>query len=216
MKIIAFGDIHMEYQGAQAIPGLGEADLVIITGDLTNFGHADDARKVLDGLGLDKERLLALHGNLDHASVADLLAEMGVHLHGRGRIIGEVGFFGIGGSNLTPFNTPSEHTEEEISSLLEQGFQEVKEAPVKVMVSHAPPKDTQCDVIAGGVHVGSEAVRRFIEEKQPAFCLTGHIHEAKATDRIGETVILNPGMLKDGGWILCTKGAAGWQAELKG
>ncbi len=216
MKIVAFGDIHMDYRLAASIPDLKEADLVIITGDLTNFGHDRDAREVLEGLSVDANRLLALHGNLDHSSVASLLHEMGVHLHGRGRIVGDMGFFGLGGSNITPFNTPSEHSEEEIMELLEKGYNEVADAGVKIMVSHTPPLNTACDVISAGAHVGSPAVRQFIEEKQPAFCFTGHIHEAKGVDRIGETLVLNPGMVKDGGWIWCTLGPNGWQAEIRG
>jgi Icc-related predicted phosphoesterase len=49
--------------------------------------------------------------------------------------------------------------------------------------------------------VGSIAVRTFIEEKQPLLCVTGHIHESKGQDYIGRTLVLNPGMMKDGGYI---------------
>jgi Icc-related predicted phosphoesterase len=46
------------------------------------------------------------------------------------------------------------------------------------------------------VHVGSIAIRRFIEERQPLVTLHGHIHEsARLTgqwrDRIGRTHIFN-------------------------
>jgi uncharacterized protein len=46
------------------------------------------------------------------------------------------------------------------------------------------------------VHVGSIAVRRFIEARQPSVTLHGHIHEsARLTgawqDRIGRTVLLS-------------------------
>ncbi len=216
MKICAFGDIHMEYGAAAAVAGISQADLVIITGDLTNFGHRRDAQQVLDNIGVEKERLLALHGNLDHPDVAQLLEEFGIDLHGKGIIRGEVGIFGVGGSNITPFNTPSEYSEEEIARILEQGYAQVEAAPIKIMVSHTPPVDTACDRISSGAHVGSEAVRRFIEEKRPALCLTGHIHEAKAVDRIGDTLVINPGMVKDGGWILCQPKDGGWTGELMG
>ncbi|EKD35075.1 MAG: hypothetical protein ACD_75C02066G0001, partial [uncultured bacterium] len=35
MKIIVFGDIHMATGEARRIPGIAEADLVILNGDLT-------------------------------------------------------------------------------------------------------------------------------------------------------------------------------------
>jgi Icc-related predicted phosphoesterase len=71
---------------------------------------------------------------------------------------------------------------------------------------HAPPYDTALDRAALDgrvvehvpldVHVGSIAVRRFIETRQPAVTLHGHIHEsARLTgawqDRLGRTVLLS-------------------------
>jgi Icc-related predicted phosphoesterase len=67
-----------------------------------------------------------------------------------------------------------------------------------VWVSHGPPRDTRCDVLNGGAHVGSRALRRFVEEHQPPLVLSGHIHESARVsgsyhDRIGRTVVVNPG-----------------------
>jgi Icc-related predicted phosphoesterase len=67
-----------------------------------------------------------------------------------------------------------------------------------VWVSHGPPRDTRCDVLSGGAHVGSRALRRFVEEHQPPLLLSGHIHESARVsgsyhDRIGRTVVVNPG-----------------------
>lgn len=67
-----------------------------------------------------------------------------------------------------------------------------------VVVSHSPPRDTNCDVTAGRVHVGSRALRRFIERHQPPLVLSGHIHESPRMsgshrDAIGHTVVVNPG-----------------------
>ena len=85
--------------------------------------------------------------------------------------------------------------------LLEQGYNQVKTAPQHILVSHTPPLKTKADSIGSGIHVGSKAVRTFIENHQPAYCLCGHIHEARSCDRIGKTRIINPGMIRDGGWI---------------
>lgn len=67
-----------------------------------------------------------------------------------------------------------------------------------VFVLHSPPRDTHCDVIGAGHHVGSRAIRRFIEAHQPPLVLSGHIHESPRMtsawrDRIGRTVVVNPG-----------------------
>jgi len=201
MYIIAFGDIHMEYAGVENITGLSKADLVIITGDFTNFGGKKEASTVLDVIRRINPKIYAVPGNMDKASVGDYLDELGINTHGKGLVVGELGIFGVGGSNLTPFNTPTEFSEEELGDIVNRAYQYVTQAPIKVLVSHTPPFNTATDLIGSGVHVGSTAIRKFIEEKQPDFCLTGHIHESRGKDRIGHTLILNPGMLKDPGWI---------------
>ena len=75
-----------------------------------------------------------------------------------------------------------------------------------VFLFHTPPYDTPLDraaldgktfeQVALDVHVGSIAVRRFIEERQPLLTLHGHIHEsARLTGewkiRLGRTVCIN-------------------------
>jgi uncharacterized protein len=67
-----------------------------------------------------------------------------------------------------------------------------------MLVTHAPPSDTKLDVIHNKAHVGSKAIRRFIEEEQPVLALSGHIHESSEIsgsyqDRIGSTICMNPG-----------------------
>jgi len=215
MRIIAFGDIHMDYEKASSIPEIEKADLVIVTGDFTNYGGREDAAKVLEGLKKLNQNILALMGNLDNPSVHDFLVEEGISIHGKGVKMGDVGIFGVGGSNITPFDTPTEFTEEELKKIVEQAHSDVADQPVKILVSHTPPLNTVTDKISSGANVGSSAIREFIESEQPDFCLTGHIHEAKGVDKIGKTLILNPGMLTDPGWIEVWKDESGqWQAKL--
>jgi len=204
LRIIAFGDVHMELGNVGNIPGIETADYIIITGDITNYGPREDAKKVLDRLLAINSNVLGLHGNLDQPEVGTYLEDLGLSLHGRGRVINGIGMIGLGGSNFTPFNTPSEFSETELAGLLTQGYAQIVGTRQIILVSHTPPLQTKTDRIASGAHVGSKAVRQFIEQKQPALCLTGHIHESKAVDRIGNTVILNPGMIKNGGYIEVT------------
>jgi predicted phosphodiesterase len=65
LRIIGFGDVHMEVGNAQNIPGIREADFVILTGDITNYGSREDAKKILDQIMAVNSNVLALHGNLD-------------------------------------------------------------------------------------------------------------------------------------------------------
>jgi Icc-related predicted phosphoesterase len=65
-------------------------------------------------------------------------------------------------------------------------------------VMHAPPSETRCDVLFNRRHIGSRAIRRWIERHQPLLTLHGHIHESPEQsgacfDRIGATLVVNPG-----------------------
>jgi len=67
-----------------------------------------------------------------------------------------------------------------------------------VFVLHSPPHGTRCDMIGARAHVGSRAIRAFIERHQPPLVLGGHIHESPRIssayrDTIGATVAVNPG-----------------------
>jgi Icc-related predicted phosphoesterase len=194
---------------------LRDTDLIIISGDLTNFGGSDDAAKVIADArralapvpataeATDAaKRVLALSGNLDQREVIPFLEREGVALHGRGMVIDGLAIFGCGGSNITPFNTPTEFTEEELTAALERGYRQVEGRRPLLMVCHTPPYDTKCDRIVSGKPVGSPAVRRFIEEVKPEVCITGHIHESAGVDRIGPTTVLNAGPFKGGGYIV--------------
>lgn len=203
MKIISFGDVHMATRNlARMGEAMRDTDLVIVSGDLTNFGGSADASKVIDEVRAACARVLALPGNLDRADVIPLLERAGVALHGRGTVIEGVGIFGCGGSNITPFKTPLELSEEEIYATLMRGYAEVRDVRPLLMVCHTPPFETRCDRIVGGRAVGSTAARRFIEEFRPDLCISGHIHEAAGVDAIGPTTIVNAGPFKDGGYIV--------------
>ncbi|MEW6328368.1 MAG: metallophosphoesterase [Thermodesulfobacteriota bacterium] len=208
MRIIAFGDIHERTENIEKIRDLSLADCVIITGDLTNVGGIDKARVVLENIRRYNSKVYAQAGNFDQRTVQNYLTELEINLHANGFLLENIGIFGVGGSNYTPFNTPIEYSEEEIKNFIYQGHEKVKDAALKIFVTHAPPFKTTVDVVTGGRHVGSKAVRSFIEEHQPQVCITGHIHEAAGRDTIGQTMIINPGMLKNGGYVeILTEGA---------
>ena len=70
--------------------------------------------------------------------------------------------------------------------------------PKTVYVIHCPPNDTNLDIILSGKHVGSMAVRNFIDENQPYLTLHGHIHETVSMSKnfrhnLGNTISLASG-----------------------
>lgn len=67
-----------------------------------------------------------------------------------------------------------------------------------VYVIHAPPFNTKLDIITLGTHVGSKAIRQFIEKEHPLLTLHGHIHESPKMsgswkDKIGKIICINVG-----------------------
>ena len=118
---------------------------------------------------------------------------LGVSINACGRVIGDVGFFGVSAAPVSVLRTPNEITEEEIMRRAEQGWTDVAACRQTVFVPHAPPAGTALDRLRDGRHVGSTAVREFIERRAPDLVVCGHIHEARGTDRIGSTLIANCG-----------------------
>ncbi len=199
MKIISFGDIHEDTSNLIKIkPELETADVIVLSGDLTNCHGKAETKKVLDAVKKYNKHLLVQYGNMDIPEVDRYLSAEGINLHGNGYLFGDIGIFGCGGSSPTPFHTPSEISEADIGRFLTHGFNKVQGATWKIMVCHTPPKDTATDIIRNGMHVGSQTVRDFVLKHKPHVCITGHIHESRARDTVGDTIILNAGMFRDG------------------
>lgn len=195
------------------IPDIKKADLVVLNGDLTNYGGVKEVRQVLNHAMELNPNILAHFGNLDKVEINSYLEDLGINLHGQARLVGDsICIVGIGGSNYTPFLTPAEFSEADIAATAEAAYREgldyvrlaeplhKKKIPI-LLVSHTPPHNTRLDRIHNGKHVGSTAIRRLIEKYQPALSVVGHIHEAKGEDTIKDSPIINPGMLRDGGWV---------------
>ncbi len=191
MNILAISDIHgrINYE-KKTVDVLSSAELIVISGDITNFGGKREALAVLDTIRQFNSNILAVPGNCDQFEVIDLLKSEGISLHGEIKEFNGLTFFGIGGSGHTPFNTPQEYSDEEIEQILEKYK---RNGDIQVLVSHAPPINTKVDKTLMGVPAGSKLVRDFIEKNQPDLCLCGHIHEARNIDNIGKTILVNPG-----------------------
>ncbi len=201
-SFIGVGDIHDDAGALSRIPGIEDAAGVIISGDLTIRGGISQAKRVIDAISSRNPRIYAQIGNMDYAEVQDYLDGNGMGIHARGRRLAPgVGIMGAGWSTPTPFGTPSEVSDAVLAAWLDQAYAEVKDYPAVIAVIHAPPLNTKTDRTGSGVHVGSAAVRAFLERVQPDVCLTGHIHESRAEDRIGKTVVINPGALAGGGYV---------------
>ncbi|HZQ03162.1 MAG TPA: metallophosphoesterase family protein [Gaiellaceae bacterium] len=194
MRLAYVVDVHGRFDAVpRAVAELGVVDALVVGGDITSGGTPDDAEHAIESWRSLAPLLLAVAGNMDSAAIDARLAELGVALDGRGVVVGDVGVFGVSAAPHSPLRTPYELAEEELAVRIERGYAEVDGARLKVFCPHAPPFGTTCDRLRSGEHVGSRAVRTFVEREQPDVVLCGHIHEARGRDEIGGSVVVNPG-----------------------
>jgi Icc-related predicted phosphoesterase len=193
MKILIFSDIHNSASALEEIVAQ-PADLYIDAGDLANFQKGlDKCGAILSPL---RERLWALPGNHEsHDDMKAVCSKFGfIDFHHQMRTLnssnGVTHWAGLGYSNITPFKTPGEYTEEQIGKAL-AAFEGHKSL---YLVIHVPPYGTKLDEYAPGKHAGSTALRAWVERVQPVYLFCGHIHEtAGFTDTIGATKCVNVG-----------------------
>ncbi len=216
VRLVCFGDIHMALRAIERLaPALRAADVAVLTGDITNFGDPPDAFRVVDAVRHFCPNVLAVTGNLDMPWVIDAFRDAGISLHGEGRRFGDLGIFGCGGSNITPMDTPTELEESEIAAVLARAHAAVADAPRRLMICHTPPFATRLDRLMNGTPVGSPSVRAFIEAYAPDVAVVGHIHEGRGVERLGRTLVLNAGALRDGGYIVVDDDGVAVTAELR-
>jgi Icc-related predicted phosphoesterase len=150
-------------------------------------------------------------GNDDAPRLADVLRSANRSTYAEDGIVELPGGFemaSFGYSTPTPWNTPRELTEEELAPRLTELLDRLRDPARAIVNLHCPPAGTHLDqaakldadlrpvVDASGLvmaSVGSTAVRDAIERYQPMLGLHGHVHESPGTERLGDTLCINPG-----------------------
>ncbi len=189
MKLLAVADIHgAQYRLNILLEQIVKyrPDLVVLCGDLTQFGPVEVALGFLDQI---QTETLAIHGNIDTTDVAEALLQQAGGLHLRSRQKAGVWFVGIGGeipARLSQVMIQDKEEERALSEVVDQNT---------VLVTHVPPYKTQ-DTVFLGHHAGSKELRGFIDEKKPKVVLCGHIHEDPGVTRLDHTVVVNCSMGK--------------------
>jgi Icc-related predicted phosphoesterase len=187
MRLLAFSDIHRDLRQAQSLADrAGAVDVVIAAGDFASMHRG--LGELIDVFVVIETPTVLVPGNNE---TEDALREAcagwkAAHvLHGEGTEIDGTSFFGLGaGVPTTPWDWSFDLTEEEAAEKLaacpEGG----------VLVVHSPPKG----YVDGNRHLGSEAILRTIQQKQPRLVVCGHIHEAAGEGaQVGASRVLNAG-----------------------
>jgi Icc-related predicted phosphoesterase len=206
MRILTITDLHGRSEiMSRILTQSGPVDLVLLGGDLTDFGSADDAQRFIRLAQEHGSPVLAVAGNCDSPAIERQLIDMGVSLHGQGVVREGVGLHGV--SAMPPWRRGMyQFTEDELSEFLRAGFQQIAGADRHVLLSHPPPRNQSLDRTARGQHVGSTAVREFLDENRPDLVFCGHVHEGRGIERLGRTLAVNCGMGAAGSYAVAEVG----------
>jgi Icc-related predicted phosphoesterase len=201
MRLLCVSDIHGKSSSVSEVLRIEKStgiDIIIVCGDITQLGGYNEAEPIIGLLLETGKPVIAVHGNMDTETVLQYLIDKGLSLHGNTFSFKNVIFEGLGGGNPSPFYTPIEYDEDEITRILSRSFpHREKKSPI-VFVSHTPPLGTLLDKIKSGAHVGSVSVRDFILDHKPDLFLCGHIHESMGIDTLGTCTCVNTGPLMNG------------------
>ena len=195
MKILSLADIHgSQYRLNIVLKNIEKytPDLIVICGDITQFGPADVAINILNQI---KVKTLAIHGNIDSNEILKAIDySKAINIHLKKEIVDNIPFIGIGGELDVQFD---------LQIKVNASFKPIGEILDKstVLVTHIPPYGLQ-DKIFLGLNSGSTDLKKIINKYNPRLVLCGHIHENPGFIKFKNTIIINCSIGKTGGGAL--------------
>jgi uncharacterized protein len=183
LKIYAVADLHgSQYRLNIILKNIKKysPDLVVICGDITQYGPGDVAKNFLDQITVDT---VAVTGNIDSSDVRKGIDDSKATRIELKKVIKKgIPFVGSSGMNPDDFKT----------------LEEKKMVDEKtILVTHVPPFDT-VDKVFVGMHGGSKDLRELVDKVKPRLVLSGHIHEDPGYKKINDTVFVNCSIGKRG------------------
>jgi Icc-related predicted phosphoesterase len=219
IRVAAAGDVHCHpAQREEAIATFaeleGEADLVLLAGDLTNHGTPEEARVVADACRDLSMPIYAVLGNHDwHVDRTEelvaIVGEAGVCVLERGfdvctiggsevGVVGTKGFVGgFVGSHLPDFGEPLlrevyAETGRDVEAV-DAGLRAVAACSVRLLLLHyAPTADTLVgEPEAIWTFLGTDRLAAPIAQHAPDLVVHGHAHAGRFEARIGTVPVHN-------------------------
>lgn len=143
MKIIALPDLHNDLTSLSDIGNnLSHVDLVLLVGDLTIGGSAQDASQVIQIVQRFNTSVLAIPGNWDKPEVDAYLFQEGINLHRRHIRMEGLTFIGMGLSLPGIVPTPNEITESDFERFFAEVASDLNPSEPEILVCHQPPFGT--------------------------------------------------------------------------
>jgi uncharacterized protein len=219
IRIAAAADIHASDVSAERVERAfadlaGEADVVLLAGDLTTSGEPEQAAVIARACGPLDVPIFAVLGNHDHHAgktdeLRDVLEDAGVRLLDRAcatcqvgelelGIVGTKGFVGgFPGSALPDFGEPllrgiyAETTAE--AEAIASGLQAIVHCDVRVVLLHYAPVVDTLEGEPPGIYtyLGCDRLATPIAENGADLVLHGHAHAGSFEGCIGSIPVYN-------------------------
>jgi uncharacterized protein len=219
VRIAAAGDVHASEATRERIEAAfldvqRDADLILLAGDLTTLGEAEQARVLADVVAGSEIPVAGVLGNHDLHSghgeeVAAILRDGGLHMLDRAAeifeidgqevgVVGTKGFVGgFTGSQLPDFGEQLlrrvyAETSEEVEAI-RRGLQEIAHCPIRIVLLHYSPTSDTLHGEPEGIwtYLGSDRLATPIAEYRPDVVLHGHAHSGSFQGAIGEVPVYN-------------------------
>jgi Icc-related predicted phosphoesterase len=219
VRVAAAADIHASDVTRERVERAfaelaGEADVVLLAGDLTTSGEPDQAGVIADAARQLDVPIFAVLGNHDHHAgrveeIEEVLGGAGVRVLDRGcatcevdglelGVVGTKGFVGgFPGSALPDFGEPllrrvySETSAE--AEAIASGLQGIVHCDIRVVLLHYSPVVETLEGEPPGIHtyLGSERLATPIAENGADLVLHGHAHAGSFQGCIGDIPVYN-------------------------
>lgn len=221
MKLLVISDLHAHNDVLDKMDSLFEqADAVIFGGDFAECFKPETGKDALEKLCSKHENIFAVLGNCDNEDFLEELEAQDVSVEKSLAFHDGLAFAGSGGGTYFTGKTEFERTEDECLSdfdIVKNSVEQTGDASLwqsLILISHNPPVGEKIDSFDGEHHAGSQKFTDFIKENKPLAVVCGHIHEGTGIEKIGDTVVINPGSLGEAEsyvWLEVEKDGGNWK-----
>ena len=206
MKILILSDLHAHNDVLDKMDDVfAKSDAVLFAGDFAACFKPETGKEALLQLCKKHDTIFAVLGNCDNEDFLEDLEEQDVCVEKTLVYHEGLAFAGAGGGTYFTGKTEFERQEQDIIADFNIVKNCVEETGDKslwknlILICHNPPKGKTVDAVNENLHAGSELFAKYIEENQPLAVVCGHIHEGVGMEKIGETLVINPGSLGEAG-----------------
>ena len=206
MKILILSDLHAHNDILDKMDDVfAKADAVLFAGDFAECFKPETGKEALLQLCKKHDTIFAVLGNCDNEDFLEDLEEQDVCVEKTLVYHQGLAIAGAGGGTYFTGKTEFERDEQDIIADFNIVKNCVEETGDKslwknlILICHNPPKGKTVDAVNENLHAGSELFTNYIEENQPLAVICGHIHEGAGMEKIGETLVINPGSLGEAG-----------------